>query len=177
MLPPSNGPLAQAWCKRCHHALRGLPHSETKCPECGHEFDPTDPRTFAHRPPSPTRRVFVVAIVIVIAGLAWLLWPEGRTVATISVSVNQQTVTYRRWRFDTPVWNPLRFVGWTSSSGDLATLDWQTSATTAVTSVSGGPRPWSGSATFRPGYPPRVLGEVFADETASSLLQRMIQGK
>jgi predicted amidophosphoribosyltransferase len=31
-------------CLSCHYDLRKL--AEHRCPECGHEFDPNDPRTF-----------------------------------------------------------------------------------------------------------------------------------
>lgn len=41
-----------ACCLRCGYALRGLP--ETRCPECGHPFDPLDPPTF--RDPARRRR-------------------------------------------------------------------------------------------------------------------------
>lgn len=173
----SNGALAQAWCKGCRHALHGLPPSENKCPECGREFDLHDPRTFAHRPSSRARRIFLVALALGVAALVWLLWPEGRIVATVAVTTNQGKVTYVRWRFHTPVWNPLHFVGWTSITGDPALLAQSSQSTTVVASVAGGPRPWFGTATFPPGFPPRVLGDVFGDETASSLLNRMIQGK
>jgi len=32
-------------CKSCHYSLANL--TERRCPECGREFDPSDPRTFS----------------------------------------------------------------------------------------------------------------------------------
>src|SRR5687767_11346256 len=34
-----------ARCRSCGYSLAGLP--ETRCPECGGAFDPTDPRTYS----------------------------------------------------------------------------------------------------------------------------------
>lgn len=34
-------------CRNCHYALEGLTGPPHRCPECGGEFDPNDPRTVA----------------------------------------------------------------------------------------------------------------------------------
>jgi hypothetical protein len=39
------------WCKECGYALDGL--SEPRFPECGREFDPSDPSTFSDTPLEP----------------------------------------------------------------------------------------------------------------------------
>lgn len=42
--PETVQPLDNALCLRCNYPLRGL--CSTRCPECGRDFDPADPRTF-----------------------------------------------------------------------------------------------------------------------------------
>lgn len=46
-LAPAGGPLRlpeHAFCRKCGYQLRGL--TDPRCPECGHTFDPADPRTY-----------------------------------------------------------------------------------------------------------------------------------
>jgi hypothetical protein len=37
------------YCRRCKYPLGAL--FESRCPECGRDFDPNDPRTFISDPP------------------------------------------------------------------------------------------------------------------------------
>ncbi len=39
------------YCRQCSYLLVSLPAN--RCPECGSEFDPSDPETFEDRPPPP----------------------------------------------------------------------------------------------------------------------------
>ena len=39
------------YCRQCRYTLHGLP--ESRCPECGTSFDPTNPSTFHDRPDIP----------------------------------------------------------------------------------------------------------------------------
>jgi hypothetical protein len=71
-----------AYCKRCGYSLRGLEGG--KCPECGREFDLSDRRSFARRPPRPwvlkwTRRVLLLVLclslgVASVPGWYWWRW-------------------------------------------------------------------------------------------------------
>ena len=167
---------SEAWCKRCHQPLKGLPQSGHQCPECGLEFDLRDPHTFSARPPSKVRRRLVAVITLAVIGtMTWILWPDGRTVATVSITTQQGNVVYQRWRFDAPSWNPVRLLGWTSNTGALDQVEWELYEHKVVSSITGSTRNWLGSATFRPGFPPRVLGQIVNDESAADILDRMIR--
>lgn len=169
---------SDAWCKRCHQPLKGLPQSGHQCPECGLEFDLRDSSTFAGRPPSQVRSVLVGVISLaVITAMTWILWPDGRRVATVSITTQQENVVYQRWRFNAPSWNPIRLLGWSSKTGVLDQVEWELYEHKVVSSVSGSTRNWLGSATFRPGFPPRVLGQIVNDESASDILDKMIQNE
>jgi len=69
-----------AYCKRCGYSLRGLEGG--KCPECGREFDLSDRRSFARRPPRPwvlkwTRRVLLLVLCLVLGAASvpsWYWW-------------------------------------------------------------------------------------------------------
>jgi hypothetical protein len=56
-------------CKKCGYDLHGLP--ETRCPECGSNFDPAEREAILARvhspPPKPKRRWIAVLVVIVLA--------------------------------------------------------------------------------------------------------------
>lgn len=47
---PATGSQPEQFCMGCGYALRGL--GQPRCPECGREFDPSDPRTFEIHAPS-----------------------------------------------------------------------------------------------------------------------------
>ena len=56
------------YCLHCRYPLDGLP--DRRCPECGGEFDPNDPATFADRPTRPrTPAVLAAAGAVVACGL------------------------------------------------------------------------------------------------------------
>src|SRR4051812_7935860 len=74
---------ADALCLKCNYALRGL--TSNRCPECGAQFDPSDPWTmnlgrpmprWARRAISnvgaPTRRLTHLALGLIVWGLLWL---------------------------------------------------------------------------------------------------------
>jgi hypothetical protein len=73
-----------AACLKCGYMLRGLEHNT--CPECGHNFDPTDPRTFKiprettlwrrWAKPPPSWHVFSILVMAVYVTYASSL-PEG----------------------------------------------------------------------------------------------------
>lgn len=66
---PNIPEYAEGSCIRCGYPLRGL--SSARCPECGREFDPADPKTFhAGRPISRLSRVILRPISIIWVGLA-----------------------------------------------------------------------------------------------------------
>lgn len=68
------------YCRRCGYDLRSR-HESLRCPECGREFDPSNPRTFLHRPPRAYTRwlkrlgvVLLSVLLILSAGWGWLYW-------------------------------------------------------------------------------------------------------
>ena len=73
-------PIPAGYCKHCGYDLRGLP--SPRCPECGKDFDPANPRTFARRPPrSPVWRwakrltLLLLAAIALLAGTwGWFYW-------------------------------------------------------------------------------------------------------
>jgi hypothetical protein len=66
------------YCRRCGYALVGL--TQPRCPECGHAFDPHDPRTVARRPDQwhrsrRNRRAGIVLgllAAVLLSSYAWL---------------------------------------------------------------------------------------------------------
>jgi predicted amidophosphoribosyltransferase len=57
-------------CLSCHYDLKNRP--ENRCPECGREFDPNDPRTFLMTL-APTKR-WTRALAIVLTTVVLLLF-------------------------------------------------------------------------------------------------------
>jgi hypothetical protein len=83
---PAASSQVRAFCRRCGYALVGLPGRV--CPECGGEFDLSDPRTFARRPPRGWVRTWSLRIgvpILLVAvfaagglGWLWLGWHVGQ---------------------------------------------------------------------------------------------------
>lgn len=72
-------PPGAIFCKHCGYCLHGLPTNV--CPECGHSFDPANPKTFRARPPTHRLRWVVRAGVVLLLLAAvpvgywgWLWW-------------------------------------------------------------------------------------------------------
>lgn len=58
-------------CKKCGYDLHGLP--ESRCPECGSDFDPAEREAIlarVHSPPPKPKRRWIVALVVVALTLA-----------------------------------------------------------------------------------------------------------
>src|SRR5436190_23642408 len=79
---PAPYPLPDsARCLQCDYLLRGL--TEPRCPECGREFDPADPKTYATGPRIGwlSRRMLAPIgwpfFVLAIAAVSLLLWTSG----------------------------------------------------------------------------------------------------
>jgi hypothetical protein len=96
-----------ALCLKCNYALRGL--ISTRCPECGAEFDPSNPWTmnlgrpmprWARRAISnvgtPTRRLTHLALTMIVWGLMWL--PGAYIVAFFGLLVLLALYIYRAIR-------------------------------------------------------------------------------
>jgi hypothetical protein len=76
------------FCRRCGYALIGLPSN--RCPECGREFDPANPRTFlAHPRRVVLRRIIRIAIILLcltlpldgyVGYLAWCAHQESHAI-------------------------------------------------------------------------------------------------
>jgi hypothetical protein len=66
------------FCRYCDYILDGLPSN--RCPECGRNFDPDDPRTYRLRTPQSLRRRLVLAPLIllpIVAIATWVLRPTA----------------------------------------------------------------------------------------------------
>ena len=66
MQSPPIDTVCRMFCRKCGYALIGLPIN--RCPECGLEFDPANPKTFRTHPPRPVLRRFL-QIGLVFVGL------------------------------------------------------------------------------------------------------------
>ena len=70
MQPPPINTVCRMFCRQCGYALIGLPSH--RCPECGSDFDPDDPKSFRTHPPrSVFHRLFQIGLVLV--GLTLIL--------------------------------------------------------------------------------------------------------
>lgn len=109
-------PPEAAQCLQCGYLLLGLTHA--KCPECGREFDPADPRTFDSDPPeSRRRRRFKrVGVFISIAAVVLLLCPRGllRGTLVFTRADCDEQITFARTQLRPPRWIPFSYPGFTS---------------------------------------------------------------
>jgi len=69
-----------SYCVKCRYCLAGL--AEPRCPECGWEFDPGNPRTFGDSARVPPRWPWVLAWV----AIAYPALPLGALLASHSVA-------------------------------------------------------------------------------------------
>lgn len=109
-------PSEAAQCLHCGYLLLGLTHAT--CPECGREFDPTDPRTFDSDPPGSRRRRRVKRVValVFIAAVVFLLCPRGLlrgTLAFTRADCDEQ-ITFVRTQLRPPRWIPFSYPGVTN---------------------------------------------------------------
>ena len=111
--PPINA-SPNMYCRHCGYALVGLPSN--RCPECGHDFDPTDPRTFLARPRRVVlRRIIKIALVFLCLSLpadvyfGYLDWQVHRESKAIQIlrANGVQVTTYDT----TPRWAKVVFFG------------------------------------------------------------------
>lgn len=73
-----------AYCRKCDYALTGLPEKH-RCPECGQEFDLSNPKTFRRRPRRKWWRiarwfVYPLLLISLILGgcIGWCYWEWKR---------------------------------------------------------------------------------------------------
>ena len=82
---PSDRPSSQItaepprYCRRCNYNLHGL--TAPRCPECGREFDPTNPKTYRSRPARgwahyAKRAAYALAVLLLLlVGIwGWFFW-------------------------------------------------------------------------------------------------------
>jgi hypothetical protein len=84
--------LPTMWCKKCWYVLDGLP--ESRCPECGVEFDPTDASTFNANLASFRFTTKTTAATIVLLALFILVWARSYWV---SDTVTRVYSIHRTW--------------------------------------------------------------------------------
>ena len=107
----------QMFCRGCGYALIGLPSN--RCPECGREFDPANPRTFLARPRRVVlRRIIKIVLVLFclslpldgyVGYLAWQVHQEAQAIEFLQA--NDAIVT----TYDTtPAWVPVILRGHTA---------------------------------------------------------------
>lgn len=77
-----------AYCRKCDYALTGLPEKH-RCPECGQEFDLSNPKTFRCR---PRRRWWRIA--------RWFVYPLVVATLVLGGGVGW---CYREWKREQPV--------------------------------------------------------------------------
>jgi len=58
------------YCRQCQYVLDGLP--DNRCPECGTEFEPTDPATFWLAPKPPWRWEAFASLACLIVAFLWI---------------------------------------------------------------------------------------------------------
>lgn len=75
---------ATACCRKCYYALAGV--AARRCPECGREFDPADPKSFLARPPSKWRWPRRIATVLLLVGAVYAFAPTGYVRATLRLT-------------------------------------------------------------------------------------------
>jgi hypothetical protein len=102
------------FCRTCGYALVGSPSN--RCPECGREFDPANPRTFlAHPRQSVLRRIVKIAFVLFcltlpldgyVGYLAWQVHRESKAIQILKAN-GARVTTYDT----TPSWAKDRFHG------------------------------------------------------------------
>jgi hypothetical protein len=71
------------YCRRCDYILDGI--DSHRCPECGRDFDPTDPKTFATAP--RLQRVYMPILRLIGRAVAGALIAHGATVLALLVSI------------------------------------------------------------------------------------------
>ena len=69
------------FCRRCSYDLHATPLENPRCPECGHPFDPADPRTFRRRPVRRWLRhvrraaaCLLILFLVLAAVWGWFYW-------------------------------------------------------------------------------------------------------
>jgi hypothetical protein len=120
------------YCRGCGYALIGL--TSNRCPECGREFDPANPRTFLARPRRVVLRWVIkkIALVLVcltlsLAGyvgyLAWQVHQEAKAIQFLRANYASVT-TYDA----APSWAKAIFRGhaaWLWVRADQVLMDWR----------------------------------------------------
>ena len=89
-VPPTIATL-RMFCRQCGYILDGLPSN--RCPECGRDFDPGDPRSFLARPRrTALRRLVKIAVVLFcltlpldsyVGYLGWQLHAERKAIQVL----------------------------------------------------------------------------------------------
>ena len=85
--PPING-SPRMFCRKCGYILDGLPSN--RCPECGTDFNPADPKSFLDHPPRVLLRRLIKIVVVLFclslpldgyaAHLGWELHEETKAI-------------------------------------------------------------------------------------------------
>lgn len=104
--PPTRRP--RYLCANCRYPLEGLESNE--CPECGYQFNPSDPSSFIDtQGPSTTRTQVSPIVGILLGGLAFAVL---FTIQYAFISYwHDTTLLWFATAYDTPWWE-LNEVGW-----------------------------------------------------------------
>ena len=171
----------QARCLTCGYLLRNLP--APTCPECGREFDPSDPESYDPEPRQNKRRKWIRRGVVVAGVVVLLIAFAPRRIMQSSITFTcaqcQEASTVFRFEPRPPDWIGIRYpaMSWRSteppptSSPAVTTTHAHQPGSVAVRSdlwFGGRCTGWgSGSIT-------RINGIIATPESAPDILKQML---
>ncbi|MBI1189345.1 MAG: hypothetical protein GC200_01505 [Tepidisphaera sp.] len=96
-LPPT------ACCRKCYYPLTGA--APGRCPECGREFDPSDPKSYLAKPPSKWKWPRRIAAVLLVLGLGYAFRPTGYVRCDLRiVEADERGELFTRYTLLPPRW-------------------------------------------------------------------------